>query len=237
MIEQLIEPGYRCDTEDRRPVEEFFDVPQIAAARASVLALESALTHGTDMPCGAVAVRGDRIVGRGFAGDKRLGFDPYHAELAALGDAEMGRITSHAPPPDTLVVTFEPCGPCQSIIPHACPEITKVYYAVGREDLEERGLLKIRPKIDEGGVDGYYEKLPEGPATWMNRVLLDHVQRDLETGEVTIDTEGLTANIDGTNFTALDLMKDAISPTSPHVNRSYLGLMATVGHRLHRLVS
>ena len=236
MIEPLFSEGYRTDPSDTRPVEDFFDVPQIAAARASVLALESALTHGVDMPCGAVAVNGSQVVGRGFAGDKRLGLDEYHAEISALLDASVGS-HSGAPAPDSLVVTFEPCGQCQSIIPHQCPELKKVYYAIGREELEERGLVKVRSKIYDEPDNDLYEQLPDGPAARMNRILLDYVDRNLATGEVSVDVDGLRSNYDGTPFSPLDLMKIEAKPTSPFVNASYLGLMATSGYELHRLAA
>lgn len=83
-------------------------------------ALEQAQMAGScdEVPVGAVVVRGDEIVGRGFNQPIR-GHDPTaHAEVMALRDAAT-RIGNYRLPGCELYVTLEPCAMCSGAIMHA----------------------------------------------------------------------------------------------------------------------
>ena len=77
------------------------------------------------MPVGAVLVKGNEIIGRGFnspIGDS----DPTaHAEIAAIRAASRA-LENYRLPASTLYVTLEPCAMCAGAIIHA--RIARVVY-------------------------------------------------------------------------------------------------------------
>lgn len=71
-----------------------------------------------EVPVGALVVREDEVVGRGF--NRPIGrHDPTaHAEIMALRDAAQ-RLGNYRMPGTTLYVTLEPCAMCIGAIFHA----------------------------------------------------------------------------------------------------------------------
>ena len=84
---------------------------------AALLLAEQAAQHG-EVPVGAVVVRENQIVGRGF--NQPIGrHDPTaHAEIMALRDAAL-TLGNYRLPGCTLVVTVEPCTMCAGALVHA----------------------------------------------------------------------------------------------------------------------
>ena len=83
---------------------------------ALVLAKQAA--QQDEVPVGAVVVRDNQIVGRGF-NQPRGKHDPTaHAEIIALRDAAQ-TIGNYRLPGCTLVVTVEPCTMCAGALVHA----------------------------------------------------------------------------------------------------------------------
>lgn len=71
-----------------------------------------------EVPVGALVVKGNEIIGRGF-NQPILSSDPTaHAEIMALRDAGK-RLGNYRLPGCTLYVTLEPCAMCSGAIMHA----------------------------------------------------------------------------------------------------------------------
>ena len=84
---------------------------------AALLLARQAAQHG-EVPVGAVVVRDNQVVGRGF--NQPIGrHDPTaHAEIMALRDAAL-TLGNYRLPGCTLVVTVEPCTMCAGALVHA----------------------------------------------------------------------------------------------------------------------
>lgn len=84
------------------------------------MALEEARKAGQigEVPVGAVVVRGDEIVGRGFNRPISLSDPSAHAEMQAIRDAAT-RLGNYRLPDCELFVTLEPCAMCAGVIQHA----------------------------------------------------------------------------------------------------------------------
>lgn len=82
------------------------------------LALAQRAAEQGEVPVGAVVVRDDELVGRGF-NTTITDYDPSaHAEISALRDA--GRhLANYRLPECTLYVTLEPCVMCAGAMVHA----------------------------------------------------------------------------------------------------------------------
>jgi tRNA(adenine34) deaminase len=91
-------------------------MPEEWMQAALVLAREAA--QHDEVPVGAVVVRDNQIVGRGF--NRPIGrHDPTaHAEIMALRDAA-SVLGNYRLPGCTLVVTVEPCTMCAGALVHA----------------------------------------------------------------------------------------------------------------------
>lgn len=160
--------------------------------RATNLAIEGAFRFGRDLPVGAVAAAGDWVVGRFFASDMRTGFDFMHAEHRAVLDAKMDRFN---PPPDTVVVTAEPCDNCQDFLAGQST-IRRVAFGLTREELAARGLVKphsenIFSRALRIGLPYEVAQVDDPDLLKAGRVILDHVVRDINTGLVTVNQQTL----------------------------------------------
>jgi tRNA(adenine34) deaminase len=71
-----------------------------------------------EVPVGAVVVRQEEVVGRGFNAPIRTHDPSAHAEMAALRDAAH-RLGNYRLPGCSLYVTLEPCVMCTGAIQHA----------------------------------------------------------------------------------------------------------------------
>jgi len=71
-----------------------------------------------EVPVGAVVVRDQAVVGRGFNAPIRTHDPSAHAEMAALRDAAH-RLGNYRLPGCSLYVTLEPCAMCTGAIQHA----------------------------------------------------------------------------------------------------------------------
>ena len=78
-----------------------------------------------EVPVGAIVVRDDQIVGRGFNAPIGESDPTAHAEIAALRDAARN-LGNYRLPGCSLYVTLEPCAMCAGAILHA--RIARVVY-------------------------------------------------------------------------------------------------------------
>lgn len=161
--------------------------------RATTLALESAFRFGMDMPVGAVALEGSDIVGRGFAGDKRLGESLLHAEAMTILDARFDVAKAR---PDTVVATLEPCTQCQDYLATQ-PGLKRVVFGLSRADAASKGLIKpheetIFQRAERVNLPYLVAQVEDEQLKTFGLTLLDNVRRDTTTGVVTIDTVSLS---------------------------------------------
>jgi len=85
-------------------------------AVALALAQQASVAH--EVPVGAVVVREQRIIGRGYNQPIRLNDPTAHAEVLALRDAA-SRCQDYRLAGSTVYVSLEPCPMCMSALIHA----------------------------------------------------------------------------------------------------------------------
>lgn len=95
------------------------------------------MEEGKGGPFGAIVVRGDEIVGRGYNNVLGANDPTAHAEIMAIRDA-CGRLNSFQLEGCEIYTSCEPCPMCLGAIYWARPD--KVYYANTREDAAEAGF-------------------------------------------------------------------------------------------------
>ncbi|MDB5175254.1 MAG: hypothetical protein JWM81_112 [Candidatus Saccharibacteria bacterium] len=164
-----------------------------ALHHATALALESAFTHGIDMPVGAVALRGAEIVGRGFASDRRLGQPILHAEVMSLFDTKFdvaGAVSG------TVVTTLEPCTQCQDYLATQ-PGLTRVAFGLSRADAASRGLVNhhdetIFERATRVSLPYEVVQVDDAHLRAVGLTILDNIWRDTGTGAIRVDTASLS---------------------------------------------
>lgn len=171
-----------------------------ALHRAIELAIESAFSYGIDLPVGAVALQGSMIIGRGFAGDNRLGNPTLHAEKMAVLDT---RFDVWGGAPDTVVVTLEPCEKCQDFLARESG-IKRVAFGLARSDVAEKGLIKahdedIFERAKRLGLPYEVSQVEDGQLRKAGLTILDYVRRYSGTGFVEVDTNGLNRALNELN--------------------------------------
>lgn len=202
MIEPIFVPGNEAALprlHDTSPTSAIEARDRALLWRATTLAIESALRFGSDLPVGAAAAAGEVIVGRHFASDKRLKHHPAHAEFMAIADAEMTKLRSNTPMPDTVVVTLEPCDDCQDFLA-STPSIKRVSFGLPRSAAEERGLLKkhretIFERALRVGLPYEIVQIDDPQLLALGNTILDNTHRDPHTEVVTIDSLGLQRSL------------------------------------------
>ena len=119
---------------------------------------KKAKTHG-DWPFGAVVVKEEIVVGKGYAQDKSGGDVTNHAELVAIQDA-CRNLQSNNLQDCAIYCTNEPCLMCASGIFQA--NIGQVIIGVSRDDLSQ--LLRPRKlRIEDLAADaGHKIKIVKG---------------------------------------------------------------------------
>ena len=90
------------------------------------LALANKAKEENEVPVGAVVVKDDEIVGRGWNRNIGLHDPSAHAEIMAMRDAGI-TTCNHRLPDCTLYVTLEPCAMCAGAMIHA--RLKRVVYA------------------------------------------------------------------------------------------------------------
>ena len=160
--------------------------------RALGQAVESVWLHGADMPVGAIALHEERIVGVGYASDRRLNDPLLHAEAVAIFDAS-------SEPIDTVITTLEPCVQCQDFIADQ-PGIKQVAYGLPRLEASNRGL--IRHHDETAGERAERMQLPfeivrlDDPSLRaIGRSILDSVSRNPDTNELEINSKTLLGDM------------------------------------------
>ena len=92
--------------------------------QALVLAAQAA--EHDEVPVGAVVVRDNKMIGRGFNQSIGLNDPTAHAEIQALRDAA-NHVDNYRLPGATLYVTIEPCSMCAGALVHS--RIAQLVYA------------------------------------------------------------------------------------------------------------
>jgi tRNA(Arg) A34 adenosine deaminase TadA len=161
--------------------------------RATTLAIESAFSYGLDFPVGAVAAKGDEIIGRHFASDKRHRMRELHAERMAVIEGMAGPLGKS---PDTVVVTLEPCKMCQDFLA-TVPSIKRVGFGLARSEMEERGLAKHHDETIFGrairlGLPYEVVQIEDEQLHTAGTIILDNMHRDPITEKVEVDQAGLS---------------------------------------------
>ena len=171
------------------------NVREVGALRVAMeSAIVSAFQHGEDVPVGAAALKGDEITGLGYAADKMHKQPDLHAEAMTILDSRSKRATAN---PDTVVVTLEPCTKCQDFLADQ-PGIKVVAFGLSRSDAAERGILKphaetIFERANRVGLPYEVRQVEDEQLRTIGLTLLDHVERNLDTEAVSIDTGRLLA--------------------------------------------
>jgi pyrimidine deaminase RibD-like protein len=165
--------------------------------RATTLAIESAFRFGKDFPVGAVAAKGNEIIGRHFASDKRHGFRELHAERMAVLDAIADSILGEEP--DTVIVTLEPCNMCQDFLA-TIPGVKRVGFGTWRSEVAERELVKprdenIMSRALRVGLPFEVVHIDDKQLQTAGAVILDNMHRDPQTEEVVVDQESLSRHL------------------------------------------
>lgn len=110
-----------------------------------------------DIPVGAIVVKDNTIIGRGF-NNRVLTKDPTgHAEINAIKDATtiLGDWRLNG---CDLYVTLEPCDMCIEVIKES--RIDNIYFLLENKDKHKYNRTNIRTLIcDESVVNNYKEKL------------------------------------------------------------------------------
>jgi tRNA(Arg) A34 adenosine deaminase TadA len=162
---------------------------EIAGERAVGLSYKSAFENGQDVPIGAVAMRGDAIVGNGFAVDNQNGARHLHAEVIAIKHANVLGIA-----PDVIVSTVEACERCQVHLAQL-QKLTTFAFILSRQDLVDHGLVTPRPSMTERaarGELGYNVVQLDNPQLReMALAPIMRTSRDISTGTVQIDRDRL----------------------------------------------
>ena len=162
---------------------------EIAGERAVGLSYKSAFENGQDVPIGAIAMRGDAIVGNGYAVDNQHSARHLHAEVVAIKHANVLRIA-----PDILVSTVEACERCQVHL-DMLQKLTTFAFILSRQDLVDHGLVTPRPSMTERaarGELGYNVVQLDNPQLReMALAPIMRTSRDISTGTVHIDLEEL----------------------------------------------
>ena len=162
---------------------------EIAGERAIGLSYKSAFENGQDVPIGAIAMRGDAIVGNGYAVDNQHSARHLHAEVVAIKHANVLRIA-----PDILVSTVEACERCQVHL-GMLQKLTTFAFILSRQDLVDHGLVTPRPSMTERAARGELGynviQLDNPQLREMALAPIMRTSRDIATGAVHIDREGL----------------------------------------------
>jgi len=85
---------------------------------AEALALARFAARKGEVPVGAVLVRDDQVIGRGWNQPITASDPTAHAEIVALRDAARA-VGNYRLPDTTLYVTLEPCAMCAGALVHA----------------------------------------------------------------------------------------------------------------------
>ena len=133
-------------------------MPEKWMLAALVLARQAA--QHDEVPVGAVVVRDNQIVGRGFNQPIGLHDPTAHAEIMAIRDAAQ-TVGNYRLPGCTLVVTVEPCTMCAGALVHA--RIEQLIF--GAKEPRAGAVCSSARVLDNAGlnhkvtvVDGVLEK-------------------------------------------------------------------------------
>ncbi len=101
-----------------------------------------------EVPVGAVVVRGDEIVGRGWNRNLQEEDPSAHAEMVALRQAARA-IGNHRLPQCTLYSTLEPCPMCAGAMVHA--RLRRLVY--GADDPKAGAVHSVLPVVNHPALN------------------------------------------------------------------------------------
>ena len=118
-----------------------------------------------DIPVGAIVVKDDKIIGKGF-NNRVVTSDPTgHAEINAIKDA-CDRLNDWRLSDCDLYVTLEPCDMCMDVIRES--RINNVYYLL--ENKEKHKFKRTNVSILKGAED-YQKKYKEKLSVFFDKNL------------------------------------------------------------------
>jgi tRNA(Arg) A34 adenosine deaminase TadA len=187
----------------RDPLNTRKALESLALRMATNLAIECAFKNGTDVPIGAVALRGGEIIGTGSASDRQLRQKHLHAEAMALYDTFTKPDSDE---PMTMVVSAEPCRSCQDFM--ADNGVSRIVFGLSRLDLVELDIVKphgesIFDRTMRLGMPFDIEQLEDPYLRGIGLTVMESVWRDKQTEEVSINTLALAENLASYNFALL----------------------------------
>lgn len=116
-----------------------------------------------DFPVGAIVVKDDKIIGKGYNKRNETNITYDHAEVLAIKSANK-KLKSWRLNDCDMYVTLEPCEMCKKIIIES--RINKVYYLISKHEEKEQykgtDFKKIdfsNNKIDKNLIQNYKESL------------------------------------------------------------------------------
>ena len=110
-----------------------------------------------EVPIGAVIVKDNEIIARGYNMKNSLNNILKHAELIAIEEAQR-KLNNWRLDGCEIYVTLEPCPMCASAIQQS--RIEKVYYGLENKDVENHKIMKLIFRKNNTNKEVLYEKIP-----------------------------------------------------------------------------
>lgn len=111
-----------------------------------------------EVPIGALLVRNDEILGRGYNLREETQSTAGHAEMLALADFNSRYQSWRLPPGTLLVATIEPCLMCTGALLAARAD----FIGYGCADTKNAGLLRVKDQIETGVFDHRFKEIRGG---------------------------------------------------------------------------
>ena len=109
-----------------------------------------------EVPIGAVIVKDNKIIARGYNMKNSLNNVLKHAELIAIEEAQK-KLNNWRLDGCEMYVTLEPCPMCASAIQQS--RIKKVYYGLENKDVENHKIMKLIFRKNSTNKEVLYEKI------------------------------------------------------------------------------
>ena len=109
-----------------------------------------------EVPIGAIIVKDNKIISKGYNMKNSLNNVLKHAELIAIEEAQK-KLNNWRLDGCEMYVTLEPCPMCASAIQQS--RIKKVYYVLENKDVENHKIMKLIFRKNSTNKEVLYEKI------------------------------------------------------------------------------
>ena len=109
-----------------------------------------------EVPIGAIIVKDNKIISKGYNMKNSLNNVLKHAELIAIEEAQK-KLNNWRLDGCEMYVTLEPCPMCASAIQQS--RIKKVYYGLENKDVENHKIMKLIFRKNSTNKEVLYEKI------------------------------------------------------------------------------